>query len=129
MSIQASRLREAISAYDGARLMNVIGALGFAPDMRRVMLGTGTFPTTTVGLVSWANEGWYALDWGGALGGHCEQVRVSKEQGVGPCLGLPRLERDSEDAGLEVYIVLKVGVLRRLMRDDLFNRCAEWRCD
>ena len=133
VSKQAYRVREMIAGYDSALLMDVVGALGSVPDIRRVVLGSGAFPTTTVALVSWADQGWYKLDWGSALGGHCERLRVRKEQRTGLCVVLPRLEsnerRGGEDAGLEVYVVLKAGDMRRLRQDDLFNRYAEWRCD
>ena len=75
ISESAKFLRRRIGQFDGAYLMRVIGAINAIPDIGKVSLTRGPFPELVVVVNSWADQGFYDINWGSAVGGHCDRVR------------------------------------------------------
>lgn len=55
--------------------MRLIAAMNAIPDFSKVVKNRGPLPYLTVVVNSWAGQGFYDIDWGTILGGHCERIR------------------------------------------------------
>ncbi|KAK8060006.1 hypothetical protein PG996_009936 [Apiospora saccharicola] len=75
-------------------------------------------------MVSWAEQGVCALDWGLSGVGRCEAVRLSKMSGKRYPIVLPR----SQDGGLEVILSLEAAEMERFREVWLMKRFSELRC-
>lgn len=130
----AHRLRGQIQQRDERRFRKVIAALSSVEDLTRVVTTPLSPPEDRVRFSSWANQGFYDLNWGDAVGAKIERVRLWI-QGTGHhiCVTMPELSAPNftgEDCGLEVSINgFEKGLIRRLKQNEFFMRFAQWRCN
>ena len=132
VSRYAYALRRKISEYDETLLMRIVGALGTVADFGRTLLRKSPFPESGMILNSWAAMSYYSIDWGQEVGGRAERVRVLGSDRDSYCVVLPKLDAkdgwSEDECGLEVLLQLKSTQMQMLMRNELFNHFAEWRC-
>ena len=82
-------------------------------------------------ITSWSKQGFYELDWGTVVGTKIERVRICGGSIVkNVAIIMPELKSstfEEQQCGLEVIIFLERLTMRRLKRDPLFNRFAQYK--
>lgn len=125
----AHLIRSQIKQRDERYLRMTISALLSAGDFAKVMFRPPSASDAVICISSWANQGFYDLNWGDAVGAGIERVGFGR--GVkNLCVILPELSGPKftgDQCGLEVAIGLEKGQIERLKNNELFMRFAEWR--
>ena len=130
---QAYAVRRSVEACDESLLMRVFGVLCTVPDITRLKLHSSPFPVSYLLVNSWANIDYYSTDWGSAIGGRPERMRLGIIPNASFPFGVVMPKFDAKDGwsedecGLEVTLRLRSADMRRLREDKFFNRFAEWR--
>lgn len=81
-------------------------------------------PAEGISMVSWADQGVCALDWGDPGIGRCEVVRLGKMPGRRYPIVLPRLR----DGGLEVIVSLETAAMERFSEVFLVRQFSALQC-
>ncbi|KAK7927470.1 hypothetical protein PG985_004468 [Apiospora marii] len=81
-------------------------------------------PAEGIFMVSWADQGICALDWGCAEVGRCDAVRLGKMPGRRYPIVLPRLQ----DGGLEVIVSLETAAMERFRKVSFVRQSSDLRC-
>ncbi|KAK8051667.1 hypothetical protein PG993_003052 [Apiospora rasikravindrae] len=116
----AATIRRAIrDQVDGQSIRAAVAYTAAQPDITRVKRR----PADGISMVSWADQGLCALDWGPHVG-RCETVRLGKMPGRRYPIVLPRLA----DGGLEVILSLEAAAMERFRGGALVRRFGELRC-
>ncbi|CZR54540.1 related to trichothecene 3-O-acetyltransferase [Phialocephala subalpina] len=128
----ASIIRKSVLEVDNKAIKDKVKAVASVDDIGRLAPGGYSSFGRNVGCTSWANQEYYSLDWGKALGGRIERVRWRKTISDGIFVIFPRISLEAGSgaggSGLEVYIGLEKEPLELLRKDKVFNQYAEWRC-
>ncbi|KAI5923423.1 transferase family-domain-containing protein [Camillea tinctor] len=118
----AAAHRRSVTAVDAPRVRAHLAYLGAGKDAP-VVLGTGHFGMS---VVSWAGQGAREVDWGAAVGGRCEAVRVSAMAYRRYPIVLPRVP--GREGGLEVIVCFEEGYMERFARSWGVREYAVVRC-
>ncbi|KAF8861992.1 hypothetical protein BDZ45DRAFT_617871 [Acephala macrosclerotiorum] len=127
----ASIIRKSVLEVDNKAIKDKVKAVASVDDIGRLAPGGYNSFGRNVGCTSWANQAYYSLDWGKALG-TIERVRWRKTISDGIFVIFPRITSEAGvnagGGGLEVYIGLEKEPLELLRKDKVFTQYAEWRC-
>jgi len=115
----AGRIAAAAARVTAASVGEVLALVGRAPDVADLAPGWRSFHGTDLTMTSWANQGLYGVDFGGAAGGRPQFVRVPLAQFDGLCIVLPR-RRDGEGEKIEVVCFLARDDLAALKGDEVW---------
>lgn len=125
----AHLIRSQIKQHDERYLGKLISALSSVEDFAKVAGRPRGASRPSVGISSWANQGFYDIIWGDAIGAGIERVRFYYHV-KNLCIILPQLDASKfagDQCGLEVVIGLEKGQIERLKKNEFFMRFAEWR--
>ena len=129
----AHLIRKQIKQLDERTIRKAISALSMVGDAAATVLPSSSPSGEPVRVTSWANLGYYDLDWGDAIGSRIERVRYKPVTRSGFCAILPELKGphvESKDCGLEVVVFTPdIKHMERLKQNELFMRFAECRCN
>ena len=127
VAVLAHLIRGQIKQRDERYLEKMICALSSVGDFAKVMVNQPSAPK--IGISSWANQGFYNINWGDAVGAGIERVRFSFRVKdlcvILPELNAPRFTGDQ--CGLEVVIGFEKWQIQRLKKNELFMSFTEWR--
>ncbi|KAI1124570.1 hypothetical protein F5Y10DRAFT_28077 [Nemania abortiva] len=129
----ALAIRRSTQKIDDAAVREVLAYLEAHPEINPeapLILGPPRFYADSSGtsVVSWADQGIYELDWGGAVG-RCDAVRLPKMGYERDPIVLPRVPSiSSDDGGLEVIMSYEGSFMRTLIECPVMRRFAVLRC-
>lgn len=127
----ASTIRKSVLEVDNPLIKDKIHAVSLVDDIGRLAPGGYNSFQRHLDCTSWANQGYYSLEWGNTLGGRYERVRWRKIISDGIFVIFPRIPpgfgSEGNCGGLEVYLGLHQEHLDYLRTDHIFNQYAQWR--
>ncbi|KAI1633515.1 hypothetical protein F4809DRAFT_666841 [Biscogniauxia mediterranea] len=134
LSAVAAAVRRAVAGVDAAGVRAHLAYLAYLDKAHSsppvVILGAGHHGRG-MSVVSWAGQGAREVDWGGALGGRCEAVRLPRMAHRRCPIVLPRVPAgagDGEGAGLEVLVCFEEEYMERFARSWGVREYAVVRC-
>ena len=125
----AHLIRDQIEQCDARYFRKMIAALSSVRDLARVIPTPPSQFEDALYFSSWANQSFYEINWGDAVGARIERVRNPADF-PNFCFIMPELKGagfKGDDCGLEIQIRLEKGQMRRLKQNELFMRFAQWR--
>lgn len=129
----AHLMRDQIKQRDEAYFQGVIGALSRVKDLGKVKTASLSPSEDGMFITSWANQGFYEIDWGDVVGGRTERVRKNRFRfGHRPiCWIMPELSAPyfpDDECWLEVIVNgLDKDEMARLKENELFMRFGQWK--
>lgn len=130
VSEMAYALRNQITQRDERYVRKLIAALSSVGDLAKVIATPPSPSEDKISFSSWANQGFYDINWGDAVGVRIERTRAPSPPTI--CIIMPELSAPNftgDECGLEAVINLKKGEMERLKQNELFMRFAQWRCN
>ena len=127
VSTQAKRLRTNLLKLDHVYFKRNLAALHNVPDLSRIATAASSHEGKGLCMSSWRDEDLCSLDWGPAVGVHCERVRICEFFVDGMVITFPSYVGAQPNGGLEVFLSLESKVLKKLKSNAFFNQYAQWR--
>ena len=127
VSTQAKRLRTKLLNLDHVYFRRSLAALHNVPDLSRITTEASNYEGRGLCMSSWRDEDLCSLDWGPAVGVHCERVRTCEFFVDGMAISFPSYVGAQPNGGLEVFLSLERKVLETLKSNAFFNQYAQWR--
>lgn len=129
----AHLIREKVKERDERYFRKLIAALSSVEDLTKLRVAPPSPSEDGLKITSWANQDFYNLSWGDAIGSGVERVRPYFPGATGFCVILPELKAPAfagDDCGLEVALYgVERHHMERLKQDGFFMRFAQWRCN
>ena len=123
-------LRDLIKQHKEPYLRKVIAALSSVEDLSRVVARGPSANEDSILFSSWADQIYYDIEWGNAVGARIERLRTPVYPGL--CLILPNLSASSstvDEGGVEALCCLKREDMERMKHNEFFMRFAQSRCN
>ena len=121
LAATALSIRSAVNKVDDTYIRALLARCDEVEDVAKcVKPAFDNFFGKDFAITTWLEQGIYELDWGKALGGKVDAVRLPKAAFDGLAIVLPR----RGDGGVEVLVGLKVEDMRRLEGDEVWRRFA-----
>lgn len=121
----ASAIRSSLGRVNDASVKQVLRFVTSQSDITPIKFAPRH---SGISLVSWADEGVYELDWGGAMG-RCDAVRLPRMAAKRDPIVLPRIPAaESRPAGLEVIASYDEEMMERFCQNPLIRRFGSVWC-
>ncbi|KAF2089746.1 hypothetical protein K490DRAFT_36988 [Saccharata proteae CBS 121410] len=119
----AATIRAGVAAYDAQRWASLTSIVNTIPDVNRLVPTVFLdLPGLNVLQTTWRHFPLYDVEWGTALGGKMDSVRVP-HVGVTHCLEI--VLPGCKDGGVELFVGCENAAMEKLLKDELWNKFVE----